>query len=165
MSFAPSGLVGFARALTHGLRPFGKLRAGCGLHSFAASRLVSADCVSESNVAAVTEYIALQEEQHKKQSFQQEYVAFLEKNHVEYDERYILGLGFVSFAPSGLVGVRGGPTHGLRRGLHSFAASRLASGDCGGVFSVSESIGGVFSVSEPNVVAVTRYIAGQEEHQ
>jgi hypothetical protein len=25
--------------LPHGLRPFGKLRAGCGLHSFAASRL------------------------------------------------------------------------------------------------------------------------------
>lgn len=45
--------------------------------------------VSESNVAGVTEYIAGQEEHHKKQSFQQEYVAFLKKNHVEYDEKYI----------------------------------------------------------------------------
>ena len=45
--------------------------------------------VSESNVAAVTKYIAGQEEHHKKQSFQEEYVAFLKKNHVEYDERYI----------------------------------------------------------------------------
>jgi putative transposase len=45
--------------------------------------------VSESNVSAVTKYIAGQEEHHKKQSFQEEYVAFLKKNHVEYDERYI----------------------------------------------------------------------------
>ena len=45
--------------------------------------------VSESNVAAVTKYIAGQEEHHKKHSFQQEYVAFLKKNHVEYDEKYI----------------------------------------------------------------------------
>jgi hypothetical protein len=32
------GLVPFPLP-THGLRPFGKLRAGCGLHSIAASRL------------------------------------------------------------------------------------------------------------------------------
>src|SRR5208283_393933 len=37
-SFAPSGLVRFPLC-THGLRPFGKLRASCGLHSSAASRL------------------------------------------------------------------------------------------------------------------------------
>ena len=37
-SFAPSGLADFPSA-THGLRPFGRLRAGCGLHSYAASRL------------------------------------------------------------------------------------------------------------------------------
>jgi putative transposase len=45
--------------------------------------------VSESNVAAVTKYIATQEEHHKKHSFQEEFVAFLKKNRVEYDERYI----------------------------------------------------------------------------
>lgn len=45
--------------------------------------------VSESNVAAVSEYIAGQQEHHKKHSFQEEFVAFLKKNHVEYDERYI----------------------------------------------------------------------------
>jgi len=45
--------------------------------------------VSESNVAAVTEYIAGQEEHHRKHSFQEEYVAFLKKNNVSYDERYI----------------------------------------------------------------------------
>jgi putative transposase len=45
--------------------------------------------VSESGVAAVTEYIARQAEHHKKRSFQEEYVAFLKKNHAEYDPRYI----------------------------------------------------------------------------
>ena len=45
--------------------------------------------VSESNVAAVTEYIAEQQEHHKKHSFQEEFVAFLRKNHVEYDPKYI----------------------------------------------------------------------------
>jgi REP element-mobilizing transposase RayT len=45
--------------------------------------------VSESNVAAVTKYIAEQHEHHEKHSFQEEFVAFLKKNHVEYDERYI----------------------------------------------------------------------------
>ncbi len=47
--------------------------------------------VSESNVANVAKYIAGQEEHHKKRSFQQEYIAFLKKNHVEYDPRYIWG--------------------------------------------------------------------------
>jgi putative transposase len=45
--------------------------------------------VSESNVAAVTKYIAEQEEHHREHSFQEEFVAFLKKNNVAYDERYI----------------------------------------------------------------------------
>lgn len=45
--------------------------------------------VSESNVAAVKKYIAEQEKHHKKHSFQEEYIAFLKKNRVEFDERYI----------------------------------------------------------------------------
>jgi putative transposase len=45
--------------------------------------------VSESNVPAVSQYIATQEEHHKKHSFQQEFVAFLKKNKIPYDERYI----------------------------------------------------------------------------
>ena len=45
--------------------------------------------VSESSVSEVTKYIAGQEEHHKKRSFQEEFVAFLKKNHVEYDPRYI----------------------------------------------------------------------------
>jgi putative transposase len=45
--------------------------------------------VSESNVVAVTEYIAGQHEHHKRHSFQEEFVALLKKNHVEYDPKYI----------------------------------------------------------------------------
>ena len=45
--------------------------------------------VSQSNVPAVTEYIATQEVHHRKRSFQEEFVAFLKKNKVAYDERYI----------------------------------------------------------------------------
>jgi len=45
--------------------------------------------VSESSVPAVTTYIARQKENHRKISFQEEFVAFLKKNRIEYDERYI----------------------------------------------------------------------------
>jgi putative transposase len=45
--------------------------------------------VSESNVAEVVQYIASQEEHHKTRSFQEEFLAFLKKNNVTYDERYI----------------------------------------------------------------------------
>jgi putative transposase len=45
--------------------------------------------VSESNVPAVSRYISTQEEHHRKRTFQEEYVAFLKKNKVPYDERCI----------------------------------------------------------------------------
>jgi REP element-mobilizing transposase RayT len=45
--------------------------------------------VSESSIPAATKYIAHQEEHHTKHSFQEEFVAFLKKNNVAYDERYI----------------------------------------------------------------------------
>src|SRR5437660_10225963 len=47
--------------------------------------------VSESNVAPVTKYIAVQEEHHQKHPFQEEFLAFLSKNYVVYDEQYRLG--------------------------------------------------------------------------
>jgi putative transposase len=45
--------------------------------------------VSESNVAEVSRYIATQEEHHRRRNFQQEFVAFLKKNKIPYDERWI----------------------------------------------------------------------------
>ena len=50
--------------------------------------------VSESNVGAVTNYIASQKEHHKKHSFQDELLAFLKKNGIAYDEKYIFGIRF-----------------------------------------------------------------------
>ena len=45
--------------------------------------------VSESNVAAVREYIAGQREHHRGKSFQEEYRAFLERHRISFDERYV----------------------------------------------------------------------------
>ena len=45
--------------------------------------------VSRSNVPSVTHYIAQQEEHHRKVSFKEEFVAFLNRHEVELDERYI----------------------------------------------------------------------------
>ena len=42
-----------------------------------------------SQVATTNRYIAGQEEHHRKVSFQEEFLAFLKKHEIEYDERYI----------------------------------------------------------------------------
>ncbi len=44
---------------------------------------------SQSQVDSVYQYIANQAEHHKKQTFREEYLAFLEKFKVSYDDRYI----------------------------------------------------------------------------
>ncbi len=45
--------------------------------------------VSISNCEAVKKYIAHQAEHHRTKSFQEEYVVFLQKHGVEYDEKYL----------------------------------------------------------------------------
>jgi putative transposase len=45
--------------------------------------------VSESNCAAVVEYIARQEQHHRRMSFQEEFIRLLKKHNIAYDERYI----------------------------------------------------------------------------
>ena len=45
--------------------------------------------VSESGAGAVRDYISHQKEHHKKQSFQEEFRAFLRKNKIPFDERYL----------------------------------------------------------------------------
>ncbi len=45
---------------------------------------------SASHIPAVIAYIQNQQEHHKKKTFTQEYVVFLKKFNIEYDERYIL---------------------------------------------------------------------------
>lgn len=45
--------------------------------------------VSQSAVDTVKKYIANQKEHHKKKTFKEEYIEFLEKYEIEYDEKYI----------------------------------------------------------------------------
>jgi len=45
--------------------------------------------VSQSNVASVVRYIAEQERHHRKVSFQEEFLAYLRRHGIDYDERYI----------------------------------------------------------------------------
>ncbi|MGZ0655342.1 IS200/IS605 family transposase [Coraliomargarita sp. W4R53] len=59
------------------------------LTSFSWQAGYGAFSVSESNVPAVTQYIANQAEHHRKVSFQDELRSFLSKHDVEYDERYL----------------------------------------------------------------------------
>jgi len=47
--------------------------------------------VSESNAAAVREYIRNQEEHHKKMSFKDELLGLLRRHEVEYDEEHLWG--------------------------------------------------------------------------
>jgi hypothetical protein len=45
--------------------------------------------VSPSQKQTVLDYIANQEEHHRKVSFQEEFIAFLKKHEIEYDEKYL----------------------------------------------------------------------------
>ena len=45
--------------------------------------------VSKSQVDAVRTYIANQEEHHRRMTFQQEYLEFLQRHEIEYDERFV----------------------------------------------------------------------------
>jgi putative transposase len=44
---------------------------------------------SQSHVEEIRRYISNQEEHHARRTFQEEYLEFLERNGVEYDERYL----------------------------------------------------------------------------
>jgi REP element-mobilizing transposase RayT len=45
--------------------------------------------VSHSHISAVINYIRDQENHHRRKSFQQEYLEFLERHKVPYDERFV----------------------------------------------------------------------------
>jgi putative transposase len=47
--------------------------------------------VSKSNILTVTRYIQNQERHHRKMSFEDEFIALLEKHGIEYDPRYVFG--------------------------------------------------------------------------
>lgn len=47
--------------------------------------------VSESGLDRVRRYIRGQKEHHRKMTFKEEYIAFLKRHQIEYDERYVWG--------------------------------------------------------------------------
>lgn len=57
--------------------------------SFSWQRGYAAFSVSRSMLGSVSAYIENQEEHHRKASFKEELIAFLEKHGIEYDERYV----------------------------------------------------------------------------
>jgi REP element-mobilizing transposase RayT len=59
------------------------------LQAFAWQGGYGAFTVSASQVPCVRRYIENQEEHHRKQSFQEEFVALLRKHGIEFDERYL----------------------------------------------------------------------------
>lgn len=61
------------------------------LHGFAWQEGYGAFSVSQSNLAVVVSYIQRQREHHQQQTFQEEYLEFLQKHGVTYDERYLWG--------------------------------------------------------------------------
>ena len=61
------------------------------LRDFAWQEGYGAFTVNKSNLESVVAYIQKQREHHQKQTFQEEYLDFLQKHGVEYDERYVWG--------------------------------------------------------------------------
>jgi putative transposase len=61
------------------------------LRSFGWQDGYGAFTVSKSNIPDVITYIQNQREHHRKRTFQEEYLDFLIKNGIEYDEKYVLG--------------------------------------------------------------------------
>ncbi|HMV49177.1 MAG TPA: IS200/IS605 family transposase [Blastocatellia bacterium] len=61
------------------------------LRNFAWQDGYGAFTVSKSAVAEVIRYIQNQRQHHDKKTFQEEYLSFLKKHDVEYDERYVWG--------------------------------------------------------------------------
>lgn len=61
------------------------------LHDFAWQDGYGAFTVSKSSLDGVINYIQSQRQHHAKKTFQEEYLEFLKKHEIEYDERYVWG--------------------------------------------------------------------------
>jgi REP element-mobilizing transposase RayT len=61
------------------------------LRNFAWQEGYGAFTVAASDLDDVIAYIERQEEHHRLRTFQEEYIAFLKENKIEYDERYVWG--------------------------------------------------------------------------
>ena len=84
-SVAPSDLIGDIKTgSTNHIN--GKRWIGC---RFSWQEGFGAFSVSHSYVSRVVAYIQNQEAHHRRKSFQQEYVEFLRRHHIAYDQRYV----------------------------------------------------------------------------
>jgi REP element-mobilizing transposase RayT len=61
------------------------------MKTFAWQQAYGAFTIGVSQIEATVAYIANQEEHHRKRDFRAELIAFLRKNKIEYDERYVFG--------------------------------------------------------------------------
>jgi putative transposase len=84
-SIAVSDVIRLIKANSSKWANEGKSKQG-----FAWQEGYSAFSVSESQVVAVRRYIRNQEQHHRRQTFQEELVALLDRHGVEYDVRYLL---------------------------------------------------------------------------
>ncbi len=62
---------------------------GPGFRDFYWQEGYGAFSIGEAGVAKTRAYIAAQKEHHRRRTFQEEFIAFLRRNNVAYDERYI----------------------------------------------------------------------------
>ena len=65
------------------------MRHGASRQKFAWQEGYGAFSVSQSNITSVRKYIEDQERNHRKVSFQEEFLAFLKKHRIPYDPHYI----------------------------------------------------------------------------
>lgn len=67
------------------------LHETCAMREFEWQEGYGAFSIGWSQISATLQYIARQEEHHRKRDFQAEFLAFLKKHRIEYDPRYIWG--------------------------------------------------------------------------
>lgn len=58
---------------------------------FAWQESYAAFSIGQAQIETTVAYIANQNEHHRKQDFQAEFLSFLKKHHIEYDRTFILG--------------------------------------------------------------------------
>jgi len=63
----------------------------CGIEGFAWQEGHGAFSIGQAQVSATLAYIARQNEHHRKRDFQAEFIAFLQKHHIDYDPRHVWG--------------------------------------------------------------------------
>ena len=60
-----------------------------GMKGFSWQDAYGAFTVSRSNLDGIVQYIGNQKEHHRKKTFQEEFLAFLKRQEVDYNERYL----------------------------------------------------------------------------